>query len=41
MEKQYDLLLVGGTIVTGEGMRRADVGCFQKRSTSGWRKPAL
>ena len=26
MEKQFDLLLVGGTVVTGEGMRRADVG---------------
>ncbi len=26
MEKQFDLLLAGGTVVTGEGMRRADVG---------------
>jgi len=26
MEKQYDLLLAGGTVVTGSGMRRADVG---------------
>ncbi len=26
MERHFDLLLVGGTIVTGEGMRRADVG---------------
>ena len=26
MEKQLDLLLVGGTVVTGEGIRRADVG---------------
>ena len=26
MNKQFDLLLVGGTVVTGEGMRRADVG---------------
>ncbi len=26
MEKHFDLLLVGGTVVTGEGMRRADVG---------------
>ena len=26
MEKPFDLLLAGGTIVTGEGMRRADVG---------------
>ncbi len=26
MNKQYDLLLVGGTVVTGAGMRRADVG---------------
>jgi dihydropyrimidinase len=26
MDKQYDLLLVGGTVVTGSGMRRADVG---------------
>jgi dihydropyrimidinase len=26
MEKRFDLLLVGGTVVTGAGMRRADVG---------------
>ncbi|MCP4542334.1 MAG: dihydropyrimidinase [Chloroflexi bacterium] len=26
MEKQFDLLLTGGTVVTGEGMRLADVG---------------
>lgn len=26
MEKSFDLLLVGGTVVTGQGMRRADVG---------------
>jgi dihydropyrimidinase len=26
VEKQYDLLLTGGTIVTGAGVRRADVG---------------
>lgn len=26
MEKQFDLLLVGGTVVTGERIRRADVG---------------
>lgn len=26
MEKGFDLLLVGGTVVTGQGMRRADVG---------------
>ena len=26
MERQYDLLLTGGILVTGEGMRRADVG---------------
>jgi len=26
MQKQFDLLLVGGTIVTGAGVRRADVG---------------
>ena len=26
METQFDLLLIGGTIVTGEGLRRADVG---------------
>ncbi len=26
MSKQYDLLLVGSTVVTGAGMRRADVG---------------
>jgi len=26
MDKQYDLLLTGGTVVTGAGMRRADVG---------------
>jgi dihydropyrimidinase len=26
MQKQFDLLLTGGTVVTGEGMRRADVG---------------
>jgi dihydropyrimidinase len=26
MEKQFDLLLTGGTIVTGQGIRRADVG---------------
>ncbi len=26
MEKQFDLLLAGGTVVTGEGIRRADVG---------------
>ena len=26
MERQFDLLLVGGTVVTGEGIRRADVG---------------
>jgi dihydroorotase-like cyclic amidohydrolase len=26
MDKQFDLLLVGGTVVTGAGMRRADVG---------------
>jgi len=26
MEKAFDLLLVGGTVVTGEGMHRADVG---------------
>lgn len=26
MEKQFDLLLIGGTIVTGAGIRRADVG---------------
>ena len=26
MENQLDLLLVGGTIVTGEGIHRADVG---------------
>ena len=25
MDKEYDLLLVGGTVVTGSGMRRADV----------------
>jgi dihydropyrimidinase len=26
MEKDFDLLLTGGTLVTGDGMRRADVG---------------
>lgn len=26
MDKEYDLLVVGGTVVTGIGMRRADVG---------------
>ncbi len=26
LEKQFDLLLTGGTVVTGAGMRRADVG---------------
>ncbi len=26
MDKQFDLMLVGGTVVTGEGTRRADVG---------------
>ena len=26
MQKKFDLLFVGGTVVTGEGMRRADVG---------------
>ena len=26
MDKQFDLLLTGGTVVTGAGMRRADVG---------------
>jgi dihydropyrimidinase len=26
MDTQFDLLLVGGTVVTGEGLRRADVG---------------
>lgn len=26
MDKQYDLLLAGGTVVTGSGVRRADVG---------------
>jgi len=26
MKRQFDLLLAGGTVVTGEGMRRADVG---------------
>ena len=26
MEKQFDLLLTGGTVVTGQGIRRADVG---------------
>jgi dihydropyrimidinase len=26
MENQFDLLLVGGTVVTGKGIRRADVG---------------
>jgi dihydropyrimidinase len=26
MNKQYELLLVGGTVVTGKGIRRADVG---------------
>jgi len=26
MDKQFDLLLTGGTVVTGEGIRRADVG---------------
>ena len=26
MENQFDFLLVGGTVVTGEGIRRADVG---------------
>jgi dihydropyrimidinase len=26
MEKQFDLMLVSGTVITGEGVRRADVG---------------
>jgi dihydropyrimidinase len=29
MEQRFDLLLAGGTVVTGEGMRRADVGVFE------------
>ena len=26
MDETFDLLLIGGTVVTGEGLRRADVG---------------
>ena len=26
MEMEFDLLIAGGTVVTGEGIRRADVG---------------
>jgi dihydropyrimidinase len=36
MEQQYDLLLVDGTVVTGSGMRRADVGvCGETVATVG------
>jgi dihydropyrimidinase len=36
MEQQYDLLLVDGTVVTGSGMRRADVGvCGERVATVG------
>ena len=31
MEKRFDLLLVGGTVVTGHGLRRADVGVQGER----------